>query len=114
MSDLCFENAWELYADCMLGNCDTIVTTTTKTTSTTSTTTTTSTTPPFDGDYYDVDFGDLGTIRGYLHPEYSDVVVMQGIPFMKPPVGDLRWKAPIIERSLDGYPRSQIIDGQSW
>ena len=70
------------------------------------------TTPPSERQYYDVAFGEFGTIRGYLNPAYPEVVVMRGVPFMKPPVGDLRWRAPVIERSSESYPRSQIIDGE--
>ncbi|CBY14372.1 unnamed protein product [Oikopleura dioica] len=33
-------------------------------------------------------------------------------PFMKPPVGCLRWRAPIIERDLAGYPNSRKINGR--
>ena len=85
---ICFENAQEIFDNCVLENCK-------------------------EKELYDVDFGELGIIRGYLHPTYSDVVAMQGIPFMKPPVGDLRWRAPIIERDLAGYPNSRKINGRT-
>ena len=62
--------------------------------------------------YYDIDFGEFGTIRGYLNPELPEAVVMRGVPFMKPPVNDLRWKAPVIERSSEGYTRAQKINGE--
>ncbi len=36
---------------------------------------------------------DYGKLRGYVD-EDKDVLVWKGVPYAKPPVGDLRWKAP--------------------
>jgi para-nitrobenzyl esterase len=36
---------------------------------------------------------DYGKLRGYVD-ENQEVLVWKGVPYAKPPVGDLRWKAP--------------------
>ncbi len=36
---------------------------------------------------------DYGKLRGYVD-EDNDVLVWKGVPYAKPPVGELRWKAP--------------------
>ena len=33
----------------------------------------------------------LGTIQGYIHKDYDDVVEFKGIPFAKPPIGNKRF-----------------------
>lgn len=40
-----------------------------------------------------------GTIEGEMHDKY---IVFKGIPYAKPPVGDLRWKAPQPPESWEG------------
>ena len=36
---------------------------------------------------------DYGKLKGYVH-ENKEVIVWKGVPYAKPPVGDLRWAAP--------------------
>ena len=80
-----------------------IETTTTKATTTTATTTTTSTTTsttprittPEPRVPYDFEAIGLGLIRGYVHSRYEDVVEFKGVPFAEPPIGNLRFKAPV-------------------
>ncbi len=42
-----------------------------------------------------------GKVVGYVHPERA-VHVWKGIPFAAPPVGDLRWRAPLKPAAWDG------------
>ena len=44
----------------------------------------------------------LGTVRAQVHRDFDDVIVARGLPFAKPPVRDLRFKAPILEDSWEG------------
>ena len=37
---------------------------------------------------------DAGKVRGHLAGSDKDIVAYKGIPYAKPPVGDLRWREP--------------------
>ncbi|CAG5090531.1 Oidioi.mRNA.OKI2018_I69.PAR.g12638.t1.cds [Oikopleura dioica] len=89
-------------------------TTTTKTTQATQTSssqTTLSTEAPDETNWYTVDFGPLGKIQGYRHEINEEVVVLRGVPYAKPPVGERRWMAPEIERDLKNYERFDSVEG---
>lgn len=43
-----------------------------------------------------------GAIEGIAAPE-PEITVFRGIPFAAPPVGDLRWRAPLAGGSLGGH-----------
>ena len=45
---------------------------------------------------------DSGRIRGLLVGEKRDLCVYKGIPYVAPPVGDLRWKPPQTVKAWDG------------
>lgn len=45
---------------------------------------------------------DSGKIRGLIVGEDHDVYAYKGIPFAKPPVGDLRWREPVAPDKWDG------------
>lgn len=50
-----------------------------------------------------------GNIQGYMDENCSGVEVYKGIPYAKPPVGNLRWKAPQPVESWDG-----VLDCTRW
>ncbi|MCF8111101.1 MAG: carboxylesterase family protein [Desulfobacteraceae bacterium] len=62
-----------------------------------------------------------GVVKGHLD-EDADVMAWQGIPFAKPPVGDLRWKAPQdpepwsgkLEATQSGPPSLQFEMDRTW
>jgi para-nitrobenzyl esterase len=45
---------------------------------------------------------DTGKLRGHVIGEKQDVQVFKGIPFAKPPVGELRWREPSAPDSWQG------------
>jgi carboxylesterase type B len=49
--------------------------------------------------------------KGYRHEINKDIAVFRALPYAKPPVGDLRWMAPEIERDLTSYERYDAADG---
>lgn len=61
-----------------------------------------------------------GDIEGFYNTD--DTVAWKGVPFAKPPVGDLRWKAPQDSEEWDGVrdatedctPCTQLITGADW
>ena len=44
-----------------------------------------------------ISIGNLGIAMGYVHQDYDNVLVVKRVPFAKPPVGDLRFKAGIVK-----------------
>jgi para-nitrobenzyl esterase len=61
-----------------------------------------------------------GEIEGFYNGEGA--AVWKGVPFAKPPVGDLRWKAPqdpeawdgVLDATADCPPCTQLITGSDW
>lgn len=45
---------------------------------------------------------DSGKLRGHVVGQNQDVQVFKGIPYAKPPVGQLRWREPLAPESWDG------------
>ncbi len=45
---------------------------------------------------------DAGKVRGQLAGEAKDVLAYKGIPYAKPPVGDLRWREPQAPEKWEG------------
>ena len=73
-------------------------------TSTESTITKTTTTTSNDIEKpFSVEISGLGIANGIVHNLYDNVVVVRKIPFAKPPIGDLRFNAPRIERDWSTY-----------
>lgn len=50
-----------------------------------------------------------GIVQGYIDPEYPSISQYRAIPFGEPPVGDLRFAAPIAKKY-----QSSLIDGTSY
>lgn len=64
---------------------------------------------------------EYGTVKGYQDAD-SAIMAWRGIPFAKPPVGELRWKAPqdpepwsgVLEATQSGSPALQFEMDRTW
>ena len=44
----------------------------------------------------------IGLVTGFINATTPNVVQFLGIPFAEPPVGSLRWEAPVVKIPVDG------------
>ena len=49
-----------------------------------------------------------GKVQGYVA---NDVAIFRGLPFAAPPVGDLRWRAPVAPAKWSGVRAGNVFGG---